>query len=761
MNKNEITSFFSETLNSKRIPLEQNLKPISSLNQTNPNLSQLEKLFKSIPVLTKYYSIIVHYFQNTDSYLSSYFCSLFILVHKHFYNFPSSSERTTFQNELKSLLLSITSEIESIVRGYQCELFPQNIYEFRIIISIELLLELIATIFMRYFPNSKEIYNESFTVNQIEVDIKNLYILNCSLPWLSNIITAINYIYSISRCKLFLSTQNRFDTVLKSTSIKNKCILKHFDIFNGIICLIRKYSINKRNLLSNPLMNWKYNYTNDTLYDKIYMKDLCIFNNKLIEALNENILVSYKVFERELNINMMSINSFSDLILFSSVIYENMVYVKFKHDNFKVDFHSYFTCFYEFSNSLSKEINKKIMHYIDQLFTYLKVNQHNKNTFPLLNEINLTTINYFHNILKDFLVSHIIASFNSDSFCDCFIKNECLKHVIDLYILISFLKTCFIVYIENNAKMSHSSIIFKIFDEITEDLIQHNEIVFPLRLFIYKETFIQDQLIVINHFVKTFKNELVEHMNNSKDVNLIQTLREISKTQNPYNFYLAYSILRTIQPNNKDNYKIRFYINNSFPLDYYDINYFRNSKTDKSNNNTPTNIDLENKENINSNIIYNNNNKYSKRHSNKQTVHKKRGSVSLNNESLEMEDFDISTIANNLNLSSFKKMQNNSLSYSKVNNKHILTCHSNDLPLVFIQESFGFKQCQLNEKDLLLNLQENIGSKIYIENILQCFLIGDSTGINKENIDATLKYFDCEGEMDYFGLIDQLQKIIV
>jgi hypothetical protein len=126
-----------------------------------------------------------------------------------------------------------------------------------------------------------------------------------------------------------------------------------------------------------------------------------------------------------------------------------------------------------------------------------------------------------------------------------------------------------------------------------------------------------------------------------------------------------------------------------------------------------------------------------------------------------MEDFDISTIANNLNLSSFKKMQNNSLSYSKVNNKHILTCHSNDLPLVFIQESFGFKQCQLNEKDLLLNLQENIGSKIYIENILQCFLIGDSTGINKENIDATLKYFDCEGETDYFGLIDQLLKIIV
>ena len=43
---------------------------------------------------------------------------------------------------------------------------------------------------------------------------------------------------------------------------------------------------------------------------------------------------------------------------------------------------------------------------------------------------------------------------------------------------------------------------------------------------------------------------------------------------------------------------------------------------------------------------------------------------------------------------------------------------------------------------------------------MQCFLIGDSTGINKENIDATLKYFDCEGEMDYFGFIEQLKKII-
>ena len=77
------------------------------------------------------------------------------------------------------------------------------------------------------------------------------------------------------------------------------------------------------------------------------------------------------------------------------------------------------------------------------------------------------------------------------------------------------------------------------------------------------------------------------------------------------------------------------------------------------------------------------------------------------------------------------------------------------------QEAYGFRQCKFAENNLLGCLQERIGSKSYIENIFQCFLIGDLTGSNKDNLDATLKYFDVEGEMDYFGFIEQLKKIIV
>ena len=164
MSKQQISSFFTRILNEKRTQLPSIPK---HLPQYESSEKQLELLFTSIPSLSNYYQTLIPYFHNLDSNLSSQFISLYILVHSKFANFPSLSTQTNLQNELKTFLLSITSEVESILRGYQYELFPQNVYEYRIVIVIELLLELIVTMFLRYYPYVDDyIVNDSFTAEQ-------------------------------------------------------------------------------------------------------------------------------------------------------------------------------------------------------------------------------------------------------------------------------------------------------------------------------------------------------------------------------------------------------------------------------------------------------------------------------------------------------------------------------------------------------------------------------------------------------------------
>lgn len=806
MCKQQISSFFTRILNEKRTQLPSIPK---HLPQYESSEKQLELLFTSIPSLSNYYQSLIPYFHNLDSNLSSQFISLYIMVHSKFANFPSLSTQTNLQNELKTFLLSITSEIESILRGYQYELFPQNIYEYRIVIAIELLLELIVTMFLRYYPNGDDyIVNDLFTAEQIENDMKKLFIINCSLPWLCDIITAINYIYSISRCKLFMTSQSKFDGIIKSSLIKTKCIVKHFGLFNGIVLLIRKYFINKQTLLNNPLMNWQHNYSNGKLFENIHMNDLDILSTKLIEIISENLFMSYKTFEKDFKCNFhINVHSLNQLLLFTGSIYENMLYIKFKHSNYKVDFHSYFMWYYEVSNFLSDEINKKLLHYIQELFSFLKKNKqsiHNQRiVFASLKEIDYKVIEYFHNVLKDFLVLHMIASFNSDSFCDCFVKNEWMKHVVDTFTLISFFKSCYSVYIETDMKkngmieVSYSFIIKQMFELISIELIK-NEVVFPLRLFIYKEMLIQNQMIMIDYFIKSFQDEFPDVMNSidvNKQMAIVQNLKDIGQSQNPFNFYLAYMILRNIQPNNNDNCKLRFYISSSFPLDFYDIDLINKTTLDKTNNtnNNSMDIDSGNKENINSNIVYSehNNNgiinlslnlKNTKRHSNRPTINKRSGNQCSNVSSFQeclqynntmndnnnsssnvtnVEEYDISNIINNIDVTLINDIKDAFVQYENNNKKHIVSYVSNGIPLVVFQEAYGFRQCKFAENNLLGCLQERIGSKSYIENIFQCFLIGDLTGSNKDNLDATLKYFDVEGEMDYFGFIEQLKKIIV
>ena len=285
-------------------------------------------------------------------------------------------------------------------------------------------------------------------------------------------------------------------------------------------------------------------------------------------------------------------------------------------------------------------------------------------------------------------------------------------------------------------------------------------------------------------------------MNNidaNMQIAVVRSLKDIGRSQNPFNFYLAYMILRQIQPNNSENCKLRFYIHSSFPLDYYDIDLIAKTALDKTNNVNSSSMDIDsgNKENISSNIMYsehsNNgtmnlslNLKNTKRHSNRPTINKRSGNkcsnvssfqerlqynnamnVNNNNDVANVEEYDISNIVNSIDVSFINDIKDASVQYDTSNKKHVVSYVSNGIPLVVFQEAYGFRQCKIAENNVLGLLQERIGSKNYIENIFQCFLIGDLTGNNKDNLDATLKHFDVEGEMDYFGFIEQLKKVIV
>ena len=759
------SEFFTNTLSS----LISTLPPkISSqtyeISQYNyqAKLSDLQHLLS--PSLLYHYSYILQVLERVPHQRYQHLLlSTFLLVHNEYiYGDPQNK----VLEQLNTNLFEITSLIQGTLSNNE-HLISSTTIGISIITIIEVLFEIIATALEKFNPNmiNINVNNEK----QIENDIKILYFINRSLSWLNPLVIAIDFTHSLIRNKNFIQTHYNCEEALYK-AIGTKAIILNLSIFIQIDALISKYTSKYEKL------RFSHFFTNDEKSQLINMKKIQNTFFTLFNAKCENLLLSYKNCEKSLKCemnNLLSYSKISSVISFAKNVNNSVLTIKFHSSTFKLDYHSYFIFYYDFNVLFCDKINAFFSGYIDEVFIALKRNE------SIKERIDLDILDEYITSLKDFAVLHMIASFNNDSLCDCFVKNEWLKYSFLSLSLSIAVKAIICVLKTTNEKEKR---IIYVYNELAQ-MILNNQIVFPIKLFIFKEMLIHNAMIIFDVFAHQFTNELRSLVSNAK-INaspLIQCLYEIMHSQNMFSFYIANKILRMIC--NEETFKgcIRLYTNISFPLDYYDIElYMRNASSNSSlryirENAMKIEVD-ENKENVN---IFANTN------SNTHTIHK--GATINNNAQMQanpintnnnrkfqisksiIEYYDISSIIQNFSIDSLKDISDLNIGYTYKNKKHILSYtlpSKHSPPVILVQgksdiERWSFDGNVYANNCIMSYFSKKINSKGAIENIFQCLLYGEVSGNNKLNLDNTMKYYDTSFKMDYFEFVDKLKEVFV
>ena len=459
----------------------------------------------------------------------------------------------------------------------------------------------------------------------IQMEINMLFIVHKNRIWLEPLITLLEQIFKFVISNNFFKFINlkldKYKKKEKEGEISRDEIIKKIDsyidyiiddkeILKTIFTVVTKYnSLNNMNIIIGSII--PINELN-TLAQRF-------FNIYIIFLMNKNIFI---VTSNDENIYCLGIN-----------LIKCLLNSKYKDMNYGVDFMAYFYGAQKFFDEIFDEINIKIINGINDLISYLKTGCLN------IQMPNLNLLQNLENSLKDYIMYSMIACFNKDSLCDCFMNCEKQKQLFLSFGLIkAYLFICKSINKSLNGMLNNENmeinfdvekrrqiIIQNIFDDLLTELHKY-KIVLPVKIFLYKNYILQCILAVLHTFVKLFYKEILSaNMDKFIFYNDISFIKDLSESINNLFFLLGNDILYYLKfPSNTKNNNDKYYytpysmpylriIDDANPIDYYSIEQtkifnptFRTSRSSTIKFTTQIfegDIDKENNNNIGNSFI--------------------------------------------------------------------------------------------------------------------------------------------------------------
>ena len=160
------------------------------------------------------------------------------------------------------------------------------------------------------------------SASQIENDMKNIYIISNSFEWLKPVLIAIDFIYTVKRGKPFVSLYQHNDNALYNV-IHKKNLVNYLSTFVNIIALVKRYYIIYKDS----------SYDTPRLFDSKRKEAFCDIEelnsiiSKMVELIMENLLINYKLYEKEFQRKISFIlvkQQINSMLLFLSYLYDNV-----------------------------------------------------------------------------------------------------------------------------------------------------------------------------------------------------------------------------------------------------------------------------------------------------------------------------------------------------------------------------------------------------------------------------------------------------
>ncbi len=736
--------------------ISQNTLILKEINPEDDDYFTYINKLLNLTILSNQRVIIQSYSENLISIsLRKEIFSLFYIIHNSFFELK--------ENEID--LEIIKNKLEQIYSLFNLSLTSQELSNDSLIkiikeemIVIQLLFEIITTMFQRYF-SLKLInmgifeyitFSTSLKKSQFIKDCYILYIIQKSLPWMDLIISYMEKLYFLIRKR---DWNYSIISAQKSINI-HKCEFYNFYIFIGIYGVIKKYlSINKNEI---PIINEIINLEN--------LNQMAI---RLYHLTELDILYDYQVNKEILFNDLIYISkmNFESNIIYNNFIIDNLIYVEFLNLNFGFDYHTLFISSYDYLCDNIKNINCQLIVKFTNLINILHNEKVSKNELKN-NMINFFILDSFLKSLKNLIYYHMTACFNNDTLCDCYVKNEWLSEVINCYCIVYVLKFIVGAIISNfsfdeNNLFEKNNIIIPNITKIFIQLLNKDSILLPVKEFFFKERIIDNYLILFYHFISTLKKEIISNCNENILDDIRVKMIEFSHQENKLLFFLSNIILRKLKDNlNPKSYisKIRLILNTSKVLEFKDISQEISKKA------IPSEFNGSNKENIN--ILPNRLNNFNNEliENNLLTENKKKHFLFFSNVS-EDEQFDITKYKESFNKNSLRDI-NNKFKLGKVNQKLILNIPLSTLkksPLILINEDSGLNILTLeNEKDILGLMNNKLYySKNILDQLFSSLLYGESSFEEATNIQNTMQYYDINFEMEYLEFCEQIKNFIL
>ena len=530
----------------------------NSFSVTNDNSSLIKDAHKELISL---FSIVWNYFNQKSEYLKHMTMSNANSISREISEYEACFKETIcFTCGLINIIIFIFQKQYSIL-----DYFNKNVNLDREINKMNL--------------NSNKEY--------IHMEINMLFIFQKNRIWLEPLITLLEQIFKFIISNNFIKFINfkldKFKKKEKEGEISKDEIIKKIDSFidyiidekeilNTIFTVVTKYnSLNIINVIMDSII--PINELNSLIQR--------LFNIYIIFLMNKNVVTSNSNDEQ---IYCLGINLINCLLN-----------SKYKDMNYGIDFMAYFYGAQKFFEEIFDEINIKIINGISDIISYLKAGCLN---------IQMPNLNLFQNLenyLKDYIMYSLIACYNKDSLCDCFMNCEKQKQFFISFGLIrAYLFICKSINkslngILNNKNMNISFdtekrrqiIIQNIFDDLLTELNKY-KIVLPIKIFLYKNYILECILAVLHTFVKLFYKEILS-ANNDKFIfyNDISFIKDLSESINNLFFLLGNDILYYLKfPSNSKNNNNEYYytpysmpclriIDDANPTDYYSVTQTR------------------------------------------------------------------------------------------------------------------------------------------------------------------------------------------
>lgn len=585
-----ISSELFSSLVNKMNQFPNNTTPIKE-NVLLKELQKISQILNIFNIEAKHKDILNKLFSNLSSPLKTFLYQIMVIIGTKFNSFDLKTENN-LPNSIKELFELCSSTWKYFNEKNHYFKISENVdsqilikqYEETLKESICFscgLINIVIQMFKRHFYiletiskkfnvinsiNSTSInggiFND-FSKENIQRDLNMLFIISRNRTWFEPLVTLLDQIFKFILNNDFykligpkMEKIKKFEKEKKITKSEIKKLIDSYinyiideeNILKSIFTLVKKYhSLNKSNIIIGSII--PINEIN-SLFQNFFNIYFVLLINK------ENTSMEYTE-EESYCLGIYIINCLNNS--------------KFRDPTYGVDFISYFYTSQSFINDFLDEINSKIVSsYTELIYNW-------KNGLPSLQKSNLNVLQNFENCLKDYIIYAMIASYNKDSLCDCYINCENHKKIFITYGLVrSYIIVNLSLEKEENNK---NNIIGKIVDSFLKELEKY-KIILPVKMFIYKNYLLFGIFIIFHNFVKYFSQEIIElYKDNQKQLKeKMSLIKEINESINCLFFLLGSDILLTLNVpfsdnNNTDEERKPFirFIDESNPLDYIDI----------------------------------------------------------------------------------------------------------------------------------------------------------------------------------------------